>query len=157
MEEGRIEEKSYEIYAVKTVVGREKVVLKVLAAKAKTNNLPIVAFAHPEELKGYIFVEGDFDAIKEVIKEVQHARGVLRKPIPIKDIERFLIPKKVEIELGIGDIVEVIGGPFKGEKGKVRKYDKTKREVTIELLEAAVPIPVTVSADLVRIVEKKSE
>ena len=155
--EGEKEFEEIAIYAVKTVAGREKVVAKALAAKAKTNNLPIVAVVHPEELKGYILVEGDLDAIEEAVKQIQHARGVIKKPVKIEEIERFLAPKKVEIELNVGDIVEVIGGPFKGEKGKIKKYDKAKREVTIELLEAVVPIPVTVSADLVRVVEKRNE
>ena len=63
-------------------------------------------------------------------------------------------PKKAEIELNDGDIVEVIGGPFKGEKGKVKRYDETKGEVTIELIEVTVPIPVTVNAGLVKVIEK---
>ena len=52
------------------------------------------------------------------------------------------------------DIVEIIGGPFKGEKGRVVRYDKVKREITIELLEVAVPIPVTVSVEFVKLLEK---
>ena len=59
--------------------------------------------------------------------------------------------------LDIGDIVELISGPFKGEKAKVIRVDKGKEEVTIELIEATVPIPVTVKADYVRILEKKEE
>ena len=46
------------------------------------------------------------------------------KPLNFNKIQRFLEPKKMEIELDKGDVVEVIGGPFKGEKGKVVRYDK---------------------------------
>jgi len=142
------------IYTVKTVVGREEVVLDAIAAKAKTENLNIQALVHPEEIKGYIFVEGDLKDIELAIKAIPHVRGMIRKPIEIKDIQRFLEPKKAEIELNKGDIVEIIGGPFKGERGKVVRYDKIKREVVIELLEVAVPIPVTVSVEFVKLVEK---
>ncbi|MEM4508826.1 MAG: transcription elongation factor Spt5, partial [Archaeoglobaceae archaeon] len=45
--------------------------------------------------------------------------------------------------------------PFKGERGIVKRVDKTKNEITIELLEAVVPIPVTVKAENVRVVDKK--
>ena len=38
----------------------------------------------------------------------------------------------------------------------VRSVDKGKEELTVELLEAMVPIPVTVKGDYVRIIEKKS-
>jgi len=55
-----------------------------------------------------------------------------------------------EITVEIGDTVEVIGGAFKGEEAKVNRVDDTNREVTIELLDAAVPIPTTVDIDMVR-------
>jgi transcriptional antiterminator NusG len=142
------------IYAVKTVVGREDVVLDSIAAKAKLQGKNILCLIHPEEIKGYIFIEGDSKDIEEIIKTVPHVRGLIRKPVEIKEIERFLEPKKAEIEIEVGYTIEVIGGPFKGIKGKVTRYDKTKREVTIEPLEVAVPIPVTISADFVKILEK---
>jgi transcriptional antiterminator NusG len=142
------------IYAVKTIIGRENVVLEAMAGKAKANSLAIRAMVHPEELRGYVFVEGDLKDIESIIKEIPHARGVLKKEVPIGEIKRFLEPKKVEIKLSEGDIVEVLGGPFKGEKGKVIRFDESKGEVTIELIEITVPIPVTVNAGLVKIVEK---
>ncbi len=145
------------IYSVKTIVGREKVVLEALAAKAKVQGLDIKALVHPEELKGYILVEGELSDIEKAIRDIPHARGIIRKPIELKEISRFLKPREVEIEFNVGDIVEVVGGPFKGEKGKIKRFDKTKREVTIELLEVSVPIPVTISADLVRLVKKVEE
>jgi len=142
------------IYTVKTVVGRENIVLESIAAKAKTHGLDIRALVHPEEIKGYIFIEGEIKDIEKALKMIPHVRGLIRKPIDLKDIQRFLEPRKVEIELNKGDIVEIIGGPFKGERGKVVRYDKTKRECTIEMLEVTVPIPVTVSVEFVKLVEK---
>jgi len=142
------------IFTVKTVVGREDVVLNAIAAKAKSENLNIKALVHPEEIKGYIFVEGELDQVENAIKAIPHVRGLIRRPVEIKEIQRFLEPKKAEVELQKGDIVEIIGGPFKGEKGKVIRYEKVKREVVVELLEVAVPIPVTVSVEFVKVVER---
>ncbi len=142
------------IFTVKTVVGREEVVLNAIAAKAKSENLDIRALVHPEEIKGYIFVEGEIRDIETVAKTIPHVRGIIKRPVEIKEIQRFLEPKKAEIELNKGDIVEIIGGPFKGERGKVVRYESIKREVVVELLEVAVPIPVTVSVEFVKIVEK---
>lgn len=142
------------IFTVKTVVGREEVVLNAIAAKAKSENLDIRALAHPEEIKGYIFVEGEVKDIEAVAKTIPHIRGIIKRPIEIREIQRFLEPKKTEIELNKGDIVEIIGGPFKGERGKVVRYENIKREVVVELIEVAVPIPVTVSVEFVKIVEK---
>ncbi len=142
------------IYAVKTIIGRENVVIESMAGKIKARSLEIKAIVRPEEIKGYIFIEGDLQEIENLIKEIPHARGLLRKPVPISDIKKFLEPKKVEIKINDGDIVEVIGGPFKGEKGKVTRFDKIKSEVTMELIEVTVPIPVTVNAGLVKVIKK---
>lgn len=142
------------IYTVKTVVGRENIVLDTIATKAKVEHLQIQAVLHPEEIKGYVFIEGDIKDVEKAVQMVPHIRGLIKKPLEMSQIQRFLEPKTVEIELTNGDIVEIIGGPFKGEKGKVTRYDKTKREVTIELLEVTVPIPVTVSGEFVKVLEK---
>lgn len=141
---------------MKTVVGRENIVIESIAAKAKNQSLQIQTLVHPEEIKGYIFVEGELKDVEKSIQMIPHVRGLIKSPIELKQIQRFLEPKTVEIELNNGYLVEVIGGPFKGEKGKVVRYDKTKREVTIELVEVAVPIPVTVSAELIKLIEKTS-
>lgn len=142
------------LYTVKTVVGREDIVLDSIVSKVKIEGLGVKALVHPEEIKGYIFIEGDLREVEKAVQMIPHVRGLIKTPIEIKEIRRFLQPRKVEIELDIGDIVEVVGGPFKGEKGKVTRYDKTKREATIELLEITVPIPITISAEFVKILEK---
>jgi transcriptional antiterminator NusG len=142
------------IYVVKTVVGREKIVLDSIASKAKAQNLKIYALVHPEEIKGYIFVEGELKDIESAIKLIPHVRGLMKTPVGVEKIERFLEPRKAEIKIEVGYIVEVIGGPFKGIKGKVTRYDQTKREITIEPLEVAVPFPITISAEFVKILKK---
>jgi len=142
------------IYTVKTVVGRENITTELIAAKAKTEGLRISALIHPEEIKGYVFVEGEIEDIEKSVQAIPHVRGLIKKPVEIKNIKRFLRPMEVEVELDVGDVVEVIGGPFKGEKGKVVRYNKIKRECTIELVEVTVPIPLTVSVDLVKVLEK---
>lgn len=148
------EQHDIRIYAVKTIIGRENVVLEAMAGKIKARSLEIKALVRPEEIKGYVFIEGELKDIENLIKEIPHARGLLKKAVPISDIKKFLEPKKVEIKINEGDIVEVIGGPFKGEKGKVTRFDKMKSEVTMELIEVTVPIPVTVNAGLVKVIKK---
>lgn len=142
------------IYTVKTVVGRENIVADSIASKAKTESLSIYAVVHPEEIRGYVFVEGEVKDIEKALQMVPHIRGVIKKPVDMAQIQRFLQPRKVEIDLNVKDTIEVIGGPFKGERGKVTRYDKTKREVTIELLDVAIPIPITVSVEFVKLSER---
>lgn len=83
-----------------------------------------------------------------------HTKGLIEKPVKITDIQHFMETKKTEIKVDSGDVVEIIGGPFKGEKGKIKRVDSTKNEVTIELLEASIPIPVTIATEFIKILEK---
>ena|SRR3989344_4530978 len=142
------------IFTLKTVIGRENIVIDSITAKAKVEKITIQSLVHPEEIKGYIFIEGELSEVERAVQMIPHVRGIIKSPVDISQLQRFLQPRKVEIELALGDIVEIIGGPFKGEKGKVTRYDKIKRETTIELLEATVPIPITVSAEFVKVLEK---
>ncbi len=142
------------IFTVKTVVGRENIVIDAIAAKSRAEGIKVQSLVHPEEIKGYVFIEGELSEVERAIQLIPHIRGVIKSPVEISQLQRFLQPRKVEVELGLGDIVEIIGGPFKGERGKVTRYDKIKRETTIELLEAAVPIPITVSVEFVKVLEK---
>ena len=142
------------IYTIKTVVGRENVVIDSLVSKSRTENLAVQALVHPEEIKGYVFVEGNIDDLEKAVKSLPHSRGLIKKPVDIKEIERFLQPRKVEVDLNVGDLIEIIGGPFKGEKGKVTRYDKVKRELTMEPTETPVPIPITVSVEFVKVLQK---
>ncbi|MBO5003129.1 transcription elongation factor Spt5, partial [Methanocorpusculaceae archaeon] len=51
----------------------------------------------------------------------------------------------------------LIAGPFKGEKAVVKRVDHTKEEITVELYESIVPIPITVRGDNVRVIDKNQE
>ena len=51
----------------------------------------------------------------------------------------------------------MISGPFKREQAKVIRIDKTKEEVVVELLEAAVSIPITVKMDSVKVIRRESD
>jgi transcriptional antiterminator NusG len=143
------------IFAIRTIVGREEVVLESLYNRAVKLNIPVKALIHPQEIKGYVFVEGDLENVKELIKGVVNVRGLITSPINISELEKFLKPKESKIEVNIGDVIEVISGPFKDTRGKVTRIDTIKREVTIEPLEVSVPIPITIPIEFVKIVEKK--
>ena len=145
------------IMTIRTTTGRENVVIDSIVSKIQSRKIPIKSVFHPEELRGYIFIEGESEDIEASIKGIPHVRGLINKEVKMEELEIFLIPEKSEIKLESGDLVEIIGGPFKGEKAKITRYDETKNEVTVELLEAAVPIPLTISVNSVRITEKKKK
>ncbi|MEM5804661.1 MAG: transcription elongation factor Spt5 [Candidatus Aenigmatarchaeota archaeon] len=141
------------IFTIRTTVGRENSVLETISNKAKNVGANVASMLHPEELKGYIFIEGDIDSIEKAVAGVPHIRGIIRKEVKLEELKRFLEVKKMEIKVSKGDIVEITGGPFKNERGKIVRVDEAKEEVTIELLEAAIPIPITVNMESIRIIE----
>ncbi|MHC1605759.1 MAG: transcription elongation factor Spt5, partial [Candidatus Methanofastidiosia archaeon] len=111
----------------------------------------------PENLKGYIFIEAiDEGAVQEAIEGIKHVRGILPGHVPFNEVENFFESKPSVEGIKPGDIIELIAGPFKGEKAKVVRIDESKEELTVELLEVTIPIPVTVAGDYVRIIEKKT-
>jgi transcriptional antiterminator NusG len=143
------------IATIRTTTGRENVVMDSLISRIESQNIPIKSLFHIEELRGYIFIEGDAEEIDASIKSIPHVRGFINKNADMNQIERFLVPEKSEVKLEVGDIVEIIGSPFKGERAKISRVDEQKGELTVEFLEAAIPIPVTISINSVRIYEKK--
>lgn len=134
----------------RTTRGREQTAINAIRTEVKSNNLDIHAVFHPEDLRGYVFIEGEEAAIRELADDVRHLRGIIDEEVDVSEIEKYLSDEEEDINLEAGDEVEVIGGAFKGEDAKVTRVDNTNREVTIELLDAAVPIPTTVDIDTVR-------
>jgi transcriptional antiterminator NusG len=51
----------------------------------------------------------------------------------------------------------MVAGPFRGETAKVTHIDDTKEEITVELFESVVPIPITVRGEQVRVIKRKEE
>ena len=147
------------IYVYRVTAGQEKVVLDMLAKKAKKESLNIVSIAYFEDLKGYLIVEGqDEVSVRQAGLRIPHIKGVLDKPMDIKDIGGMIeAAKPAVLSISKGDVVELVSGPFKGEKAKVIKIDTNKDEVTVELTEVAVPIPVTVKANTLKVFQKAKD
>jgi len=80
---------------------------------------------------------------------------VVRKEVALREIEPFISPGTPPIKVSAGDLVELTTGPLKGNRAKVIRVDEAKEEVTIELIEATFPIPVTVKVDMIKVIEKK--
>jgi transcriptional antiterminator NusG len=146
------------IYAIRTTSGREDIVIDIMSTKIRNSALEVKSVFHPAEIKGYVFAEGSSGAVHKAVQGLMHIRGVIDKPVPIDDIKHFLqTERKDRIHPEEGNIVEIIGGPFKGEKGKITRVDSVKDEVTIELLDASIPIPVTIATEFIKILKRNKE
>ncbi len=142
--------------AVKTSIGHEKTVADSIASRAKPKPIGVFAILSPSTIRGYVFVEAmNTDNLREIVKGVRRTRGIVKGETSFAEVEHFLSPKPVVSGIVEGDIVELIAGPFKGEKARVQQIDESKEEITVELFEAMVPIPVTIRGDHVRVLEKE--
>ena len=140
------------LYTYRVTAGQESIVADMLYEKIRKFKLPVKALVVSPMLKGYLIAEADneFDA-KQAIQNVPHVKGLLANTMQIADIATFLESKPIEVIINRGQLVEIVSGPFKGEKAKVVRVDQEKDEVTVELIEVAVPIPVTIKLNTIRV------
>jgi len=151
MDEGRI-------FTVRVTVGQEETTAKLIYSKVKTYGLPVYSLLAPSRVRGYIFIEApNKSAVDEAIKGIRHAKGTLPGEVKFEEIEHFLEEKPAVSGFEPGDIVELISGPFKGEKAKVVRVDEGKDEIVVELIGSIVPIPVTVRGEFVRLINKRQK
>lgn len=145
-----------DVYAVRTTIGQEKSAANMLTNRAKNRDLPIKSVLVPQAIRGYIFVEAGGRALVEQARSgIKHTKGVIRGNVPFHEVEDLVEPRSAVSGIEIGDVVELSAGPFKGERARVIRVDESKEETTVEMFEAAKPIPVTVRGDHIRVVERK--
>jgi len=144
------------IFTIRVTTGQERIIAEMLLKKARAEKLNIFSITHVEPVKGYLFIEAsDENTAVKLIQRVKHVKGILKKPIEIKEIENLITSTKETVSgVEVGDTVEMISGPFKGERARIIKIDEAKDEVTVELVEIAVPIPVTVKTKMIKLFQK---
>jgi transcription elongation factor Spt5 len=159
------------LYTLKTTIGREqKIAQEIRARLSGTGSLEsvqgeIFSVIHPHTMRGYIFVEAS--AKHHVEKLIGRAGGVttplrgcakvLPGEVPLQVVSNYLEPKAATEGIDVGCIVEIRVGHFKGNRARVTEVAEGKEEVTVELFEAPVPIPITMRADNVRVTERVGE
>jgi len=152
-----MDEQKTSIYAVKTTNRQERAVADNIYAAVKDDidDIAITSVIVPDELKGYILVETyeSLARVEELMERVPSARTVLKGGMSLEEVGHYLTPKPTVTGIDEGTIVELISGPFKGEKAIVKRVDATKEEITVELYESVLPIPITVRGDNVRIID----
>lgn len=145
------------IFALRTTANREDQVMDFVSSNAAKKKLEVFSIIRAHGMRGYIFVEAGARAdAEQAAFNVPYARGILSKEIEYREIEHMLEQVKKEVNIMKNDIAEIISGPFKREKCKITRIDKAKEEVVVELLEAAVPIPITVKMDAVKVIRRDS-
>jgi len=147
------------IHTIRVTSGQEKILSEILMKKARAERLSVYSIVHVDNVKGYLFVESDDEnTLVKLIQKVKHVKGFLKQSVTLGEIEKLVKAEKQPATIiEVGDTVEMISGPFKGERAKVLKIDDAKDAVTVELVEVAVPIPVTVKSKTVKLFQKAGQ
>ena len=146
------------IFVIKVTTNKEDKALDIIAEKVRKKELQVYSVARPHGLRGYIFLEAiDRESAEEAVFNLPYIKGIIGKTISYEEIKNMLEPKVSEMKIEKNDIVEIIGDAFKKEKAKVLRVDKQKGEVVVTLLGAAIPIPVTVKIDNVKVIRREED
>uniref|UniRef100_A0A7V4JRM3 Transcription elongation factor Spt5 n=1 Tax=Thermodesulfobacterium geofontis TaxID=1295609 RepID=A0A7V4JRM3_9BACT len=144
------------IFVIKVTSNKEEQAIDLIERNAKKKGININSVVAPFGLKGYVLLEATTKENAEMaVYKVPYVKGILNRVVDIKDIENFFKPPSEIVQIEEGDIVEIISEPFKNEKGKVRRIIKQKNEAVVDLLEAAVPMPIFVKLDNLRVIKKE--
>lgn len=153
-----VENVGSQIFIIKVTTNKEDRALELISDKVHKKDLNILSLARPHGLRGYIFLEAaDRDSAEDAAYNLPYVKGIIGKTVSYEEIKNMIEPVLEEINIEKGDVVEIIGEPFKKEKAKVIRVDKSKGEAVVTLLAAVVPIPVTVKLDNVKVIRRDKE
>jgi len=144
------------IFVIKVTTNKEDKAVDMIEERAVKKQLNVFSIVRPHGVKGYIFLEGaDRDSAEEAAFNLPYVKGIIGKTVSYEEIKNMMEPAVSEMKIEKDDIVEILAEPFKKEKAKVLRIDKQKEEVVVSLLGAAVPIPVTVKLDNVKVIRRE--
>ena len=158
MTRARSGDKTKMIFIIKVITNKEERAIEMIAERAVKKNLNVYSVSRPHGLRGYILLEAeDRESAEESVFNLPYVKGIIGKTISYEEIKSMVEPSVTTISIKEGDIVEMIGSTFKGEKAKVLRVDKQKEEVVVSLLGAAVAFPVTVKLDNVKVIRREDQ
>ncbi len=144
------------IFIIKVTTNKEEKAIDMISERIEKKELNVFSVAKPHGLRGYILLEAeDRESAEEAVFNLPYIKGIIGKTITYEEIKNMIEPTITSISIKDGDIVEMIGQTFKGEKAKVLRIDKQKEEVVISLLGALVQFPVTVKLDNIKVIRRE--
>lgn len=133
------------IYVVKVTGGQERNVANLVSTRIETRKIPVFSVIFSEKMKGYLLVEAsNAQAVSDAVSGVKHVRSYVPGVMTVDEISGLILSKTQTEEFKPDQLVEVIGGPFKGMKAKVVRFDSTKKEATVTVVDAPYPLQVTI-------------
>ncbi len=146
------------IFIIKVQTNKEERAVDMISERAEKKELNVYSVSRPHGLRGYVLLEAeDRESAEESVFNLPYVKGIIGKTIGYEEIKNMIEPSVEAISIKEGDIVEMIGSTFKGEKAKVQRVDKQKEDVVVSLLGAVVSFPVTVKVDNVKVIRREDE
>lgn len=140
---------------MKVTSGQERIAANMLQNKAGKVDLPIYSIIVIEGMRGYIIIEAEDElSCRQFITKEHNVKGMLNKPLVDEEINKLIQVKTFAQDIERGDTVEFTTGPFKGYKAKVLKVDELKSDITVELMDVVVPIPITTKMGSAKVIQK---
>ena len=139
-------------HAVKTRTGKEE---RAAEEIADAGGIAVDAVLAPHEMNGYIIVEAvDREVVERGINQSTHAMKLLPGETSFAEVKGFLAPGSDVEGFSPGDTVFITGGTYEGEEARIQRIDVKAEKVTVEFIDSAVPVPVAVPGDQVRLIEE---
>lgn len=142
-------------FVVKVTSGQERIAANMLQNKASKVDLSIYSIIVVDGMRGYIIIEAEDElACRQFITKEHNVKGMLQHSLKEEEIDRLIQVKSFAQDVEKGDTVEFTAGPFKGYKAKVLKVDEIKNDITVELMDVVVPIPITTKMNTAKVILK---
>jgi transcriptional antiterminator NusG len=149
MEVAEVKSRFYAIHVVKGMEGR---VALLLEERSKSMGLDVRSIVVPVDANGYLIVEvGNSGVLYHLTRGVRYVKR--KRPVAVREEDALRLAKPVveAPKVARGQLVEIIGGPFKGMKGRVVEVYEARRDVDVSLLDFR--MVVTIPLEFVKPIE----
>ncbi len=141
-------------YAIHVVKGMEGRVALLLEERSRNMGLDVRSIVVPVEANGYVIVEvGSSGVLYHLTRGIRYVKR--KRPVAVKEEDALRLAKPIveAPKVSRGQLVEIIGGPFKGMKGRVMEIHEARKDVDVSLLDFR--MVVTIPLELVKPIEQK--
>ncbi len=136
------------IFTVRTRVRSERNVGEAIEKRANTKDVNIGSIQYPTILNGYIFVEcNDRQELNRLIKNIKNAQGLLNGETTTQEISGYLNTTKNKKSIIEGARIVITEGQFKGEEAIIQHINDRTKNITVELQNEVLKMPVVIKKD----------
>jgi len=141
---------SYRFFMVSVTSGQEEHIARMVELRVINSNggIKIKSIFKPPSMKGTLVVEASsYTDVLKGFENIKYFKKIIPGILSIDDVTRLLEIGKEEEVIEVGDMVEIVSGPFRGMTAKVINIrgEKDKKGAVIQLQDpSAANIPVIV-------------